>query len=233
MMDDTGEFSRDTSRHSATSYEPLRHTLTVHEVELQLSAAGVGRTPRTIQRLCDNRVFDAARLGGNNEWFIAPDSVPKVIADFRAHDDLRARRVATLRDTARHDANEKGLNDANDMTRHGATQRDMSVAQSLDNGTTTPHDTSRHDATDYDIYEHPYVKKLEDRVDKLETKYEAQVRRTEEIQIQSQEKILELQRMTTIGQSKQLGDFLLQAKEWLIPGAKPAESREVVDPPLP
>ena len=233
MMDDTAEFSRDTSRHSATSYDPLRHTLTVHEVELQLSAAGVGRTPRTIQRLCENMVFDAARLGGNNEWFIAPDSVPKVIADFRAHDDLRARRVATLRDTARHEANEKGLNDANDMTRHGATQRDMSVAQSLDNGATTPHDTSRHDATDYDIYEHPYVKKLEDRVDKLETKYEAQVRRTEEIQIQSQEKILELQRMTTIGQSKQLGDFLLQAKEWLIPGAKPAESREVVDPPLP
>jgi hypothetical protein len=176
-------------------------------------------------------VFDAARLGGNNEWFIAPDSGPKVIADLRAHDDVRARRVATLRDTARLDATEKGLNDANDMTRHGATQRDMSVAQSL--GATTPHDTSRHDATDYDIYEHPYVKKLEDRVDKLEAKYEAQVRRTEEIQIQSQEKILELQRMTTIGQSKQLGDFLLQAKEWLIPGAKPAESREMVDPPLP
>jgi hypothetical protein len=178
-------------------------------------------------------VFDAARLGGNNEWFIAPDSEPKVIADLRAHDDLRARRVATLRDTARHDAIEKGLNDANDMTRHGATQRDMSVAQSLDNGATTPHDTSRRDATDYDIFEHPYVKKLEDRVDKLEAKYEAQVRRTEEIQIQSQEKILELQRMTTIGQSKQLGDFLLQAKEWLIPGGKPAESREVVDPSLP
>ena len=86
-------------------------------------------------------------------------------------------------------------------------------------------------ADNFDVYEHPYVKKLEDRVEKLEAKYEAQVRRTEEIQIQSQEKILELQRMTTIGQSKQLGDFLLQAKEWLIPGSKPIESREVVDPP--
>jgi hypothetical protein len=205
----------------------------VHEVELQLSAAGVGRTSRTIQRLCENKVFDAARLGGNNEWFVAPDSVPKVIADLRAHDDLRLRRVATLRDTSRHDAPEKGLNDANDTSRHDATQRDMSAAQSLDKGGTTPNDMSRHVATDYDIYEHPYVKKLEERAEKLEAKYEAQVRRTEEIQIQSQEKILELQRMTTIGQSKQLGDFLLQAKEWLIPGAKPAESREVVDPPLP
>src|SRR6476659_3329989 len=77
VMDDTDASRRDTSRHDATPYDPLRHTLTVHEVELQLSAAGVGRTPRTIQRLCENMVFDAARLGGNNEWFIAPDSVPK------------------------------------------------------------------------------------------------------------------------------------------------------------
>jgi translation initiation factor 2B subunit (eIF-2B alpha/beta/delta family) len=66
----------------------------------------------------------------------------------------------------------------------------------------------------------------------LEAKYEAQVRRTEEIQIHSQEKILELQRMTTIGQSKQLAEFLLEAKEWLIPGSKPAESRGIIEPPI-
>ena len=225
-MDDSA-ITRDTSRHDATPYDPLRHTLTVHEVELQLSAAGVGRTPRTIQRLCENNVFDAARLGGNNEWFIAPDSVPKVIADLRAHDDLRARRVATLRDASRHVVPEQTLNTENDTSRHDATQLDMAEAENIDKRASTPGDTSRRVATDHDIYEHPYVKKLEDRVDKLEAKYEAQVRRTEEIQIQSQEKILELQRMTTIGQSKQLGDFLLQAKEWLIPGAQPAESRDV------
>jgi hypothetical protein len=106
-MDDPAATSRDTSRHDATPYDALRHTLTVHEVELHLSASGVGRTSRTIQRLCENKVFDAARLGGNNEWFIAPDSVPKVIADLRAHDDLRLRRVATLRDASRHDGPEK------------------------------------------------------------------------------------------------------------------------------
>ena len=200
--------------------------------ELQLSAAGVGRTPRTIQRLCENAVFDAARLGGNNEWFIAPDSVPKVIADLRAHDDLRARRVATLRVTSRHDAPEKGLNGANDTTRQDATRRDMSEADNLDRGAATPGDTSRHVATDYEVYEHPNVKKLEERAEKLEAKYEAQVRRTEEIQIHSQEKILELQRMTTIGQSKQLAEFLLEAKEWLVPGSKPAERRGIIEPPI-
>jgi hypothetical protein len=162
-MDDTGATSRDTSRHVATAYDPLRHTLTVHEVELQLSAAGVGRTPRTIQRLCENKVFDAARLGGNNEWFVAPDSVPKVIADLRAHDDLRQRRVATLRDTSRHDAPEGGLNSANDVTRHDATRRDMSAAENLDIGGPSPNDTSRHDATQPDASR--YVGQLEKRIE--------------------------------------------------------------------
>jgi hypothetical protein len=69
---------------------------------------------------------------------------------------------------------------------------------------------------DLDVYEHPYVKRLEAQVEKTEAKYEAQVRRTEEIQMKSQEKLLELQRMTTIGQSKTLADFMLEAKNWII-----------------
>ena len=74
----------------------------------------------------------------------------------------------------------------------------------------------RHSTADFDIYEHPYVKRLEGQVEKWETKYEAQVRRTEEIQIRHQEKLVELQRMTTIGQSKTLADFMLQAKNWIV-----------------
>src|SRR5437773_1223077 len=49
---------------------------------------------------------------------------------------------------------------------------------------------------DGDIYEHPYVKRLEGQIDKLETKYEAQVRRTEEVQLIASKQLVELQRMT-------------------------------------
>jgi hypothetical protein len=73
-------------------------------------------------------------------------------------------------------------------------------------------------------------KRLEDRVDKLEAKYEAQVRRTEEIQIHSQEKILELQRMTTIGQNKTLADYMLKAREFLIGRGETVDHGEVHDP---
>ena len=82
---------------------------------------------------------------------------------------------------------------------------------------------------DVHIYDHPYVKRLETQIEKLEMKYEAQVRRTEEIQISNQHQLIELQRMTTIGQSQTLADFMLKAKNFLIGSSpdKPANSSEI------
>ena len=68
----------DTSRLVAPPHVPLPRTISVHDVEQQLLAAGVPRSRRHVQRLCKNQSFDAAPLGANDEWYIAPDSVPKV-----------------------------------------------------------------------------------------------------------------------------------------------------------
>ena len=87
----------------------------------------------------------------------------------------------------------------------------------------------RHAAPDLDIYEHPYVKRLEERVEKLEAKYEGQVRRTEEIQLKGQEKLLELQRMIAVGQSQTLADFMLKAKDWMLGAGSDTENREATD----
>jgi hypothetical protein len=73
------------------------------------------------------------------------------------------------------------------------------------------------------------VKKLEERCDKLESKYDAQVRRTEEIQLKAQQQLVELQRMTTIGQNQTLADFMLKAKDWILGPAATPENREVTD----
>src|SRR5438105_9190340 len=108
----------DTSRQVAPPYDPLRHTLSVHEVEAQLLAAGVPRSRRHIQRLCKNHSFDAAPLGANDEWYIAPDSIPKVIGDLRAIEEQRARRIATQDDASRHAVGQEALNKASDMSRH-------------------------------------------------------------------------------------------------------------------
>ena len=111
---------------------------------------------------------------------------------------------------------DNSLNDNSDTARHDATRRDLSDKETSQKGSETKSDAIRHSTTDLDIYEHPYVKRLEGQVEKWETKYESQVRRTEEIQIRHQEKLVELQRMTTIGQSKTLADFMLQAKNWIV-----------------
>ena len=66
-------------------------------------------------------------------------------------------------------------------------------------------------------------------MEKSEAKYEAQVRRTEEIQLKSQEQLLELQRMTAVGQSQTLADFMLKAKDWMLGAGPVIDSRERKD----
>ena len=122
-----------------------------------------------------------------------------------------------------HDISETQL----DTARRGQTQHDVQPEVVPFAPSPTEHDQPRQSASDLDIYEHPYVKRLEDRIEKLETKYEAQIRRTEEIQLRAQDKLVELQRMTTIGQSKTLADFMLQARNWIIgEGEEPSKSTD-------
>src|SRR5262249_8875129 len=134
----------DTSRPVASQYDPQRHTLTIPEVEAQLLTAGVPRTRRHVQRLCLNGSFDAARLGPNSDWFIAPNSVEKVIGDLRALDEQRARRVATQRDTSHEVVSEMANNTEPDTSRHVAAERDTSQVEIRQEPSATSPDTSRY-----------------------------------------------------------------------------------------
>ena len=104
------------------------------------------------------------------------------------------------------DTPEKSLPTQSDDGRHRPTMSDMLGPK-------------RWGSQGLDLYDHPYVRRLETQVEKLEMKYEAQVRRTEEIQISNQKQLIELQRMTTIGQSKTLADFMLKAKNLFVGGS--------------
>lgn len=196
--------------------DELRHTLSVHDVGAQLEAAGVPRSRRQIIRYCETAMLEAVKVPGPTgaQWFISPASVPKAIADLKQWDAQRVRHGTTKPDMS----STVELNPApkieTDIASHGEPERAMSDEEIREKGSETERATARHD--ELNIYEHPYVKRLESQVEKWEGKYEAQVRRTEEIQIRHQEKLVELQRMTTIGQSKTLADFMLQAKNWII-----------------
>ena len=223
-----------------------RHTLTVREVEFMFSKAGVQRSHRHVLRLCQSGMLDAVKIPGGpsgEEWYVAPASVPKAIGDLKQIDEQRARRTATDHDAARpstpepamtrHNAPELSLNDETDVAGHGAPQPATTVPQQSDGHTTTSTDVARHSTpepdiipranSDMDVYDHPYVRRLEQDIEKverryerLEGKYEAQVRETQAIMIRANEQLIELQKASQVAQSKTLAEYLLRAKDFIL-----------------
>ena len=228
----------DQPRHAATS--PDEYTLTIEEAALRYEHAGHPRTLRSIQRYCAKGHLDHLRQETTfgDKYLITPASVARHIAQIA---ELAS---TTGRDEPRHaatvvahvmqpliepDTARQSAATTVDQPRPVAASRDA-APEGSDSRTALPQpETHRDHVSDLDVYEHPYVKRLEAQIDRLEIRYEAQVRRTEEIQLTAQERLVDLQRMTTIGQSKTLADFMLQAKNWLV-GAVPAETAPEGEP---
>ncbi len=223
----------DIARHDAPQPDDVRHTLTVRDVEKLLAAASVQRSHRHVLRLCQSGMLDAVKIPGGpsgEEWYVTPASVPKAIGDLKQIDAQRARRSTAQPATADHGTPEIPNEISPDTAGHGVPQPDVTEVRNIaDRGVTEPA-IARYGAADTDIYEHPYVKRLEERVEKWEAKYEAQVRRTEEIQIKGTQQLLELQRMTAVGNSQTLADFMLKAKDWILGPGEP-ERKPVEAPP--
>jgi hypothetical protein len=226
----------DTERHDATGRDEARqrYSLSLHDVLVRFDAAELPRTMRTLQRYCESGRLDCLKTETptGDAYVVDPQSVDRAIGELKLiHGD---RHDATGRDMPEPVALATEPKDQADAPRHDAPSRDMSRLESEgtpERQVATQPDMTRPVATDRDIYEHPYVKRLEHQIEKLEVKYEAQVRRTEEVQLKAHDKLVELQRMTTIGQSKTLADFMLQAKNWIV-GAEPADAVPEGERPL-
>jgi predicted RNase H-like nuclease (RuvC/YqgF family) len=223
----------DMSGHDATRRDHL-HTVSVRQLEVAIGHAGIIMSRRQLIRHCKAGTFDAVKLPATNnveEWFVAPASLEKGIADIKVLQEHRAQRDATRRDRTDSNALVITKESDSDTLGHDVTRPDASDTQLREEEDMTRLDTSRQDTTsDVDVYEHPYVKRLEAQVDKLEKKLDDQVRRTEEIQLRGQEKLLELQRMTAVGQSQTLADFMLKAKDWMLGSGSESENREEGSP---
>lgn len=245
---------QDMARHGAPHPDAndQRHTLSISDVETALAAAGVPRSRRQVIRYAETGMLDGVKVPGpsGEQWYIAPASVPKVIGDLKQWEAQREH--GTLRQTpSDHDTPSQPLNTAPDMTGHdtprptasdhdthesarpsdpdtaghGAPRQAMSDEKTSPNASETRPDTARPSLTELDIFEHPYVKKLEAQVDKLEGKLDAQVRRTEEIQTNNQKALIELQRMIAVGQSETLANFMLKAKDWMLGRGSESDDR--------
>lgn len=203
----------------------VRHTLSIPQVEAALADAGVPRSRRQVLRYAESGMLDAVKVPGptGDQWFVSPACLSKVVGDLKQWEAQRAGHSAPKPAMSDHDAVQKPHNINPDTASHGQPRPGMSVSETSDEqgkGSKTQPDMPRHGLTELDIFEHPYVLKLEERNEKLEQKLEAQVRRTEQIQTDAQKQLIELHRMTAVGQSETLANFMLKARGWLS-GGKP------------
>jgi hypothetical protein len=213
--------------------------MTVRELEARIKAAGIVMSDRQVVRHCKAGTFDAIKIPAANnveQWFIALSSVEKGIADIKALQEQRSRHSATRQDVTDTDTPPEphvALRETgSDMSGHDASRQDVTDKENSVSKGPTQHDTSgRVTTSDTDIFEHPYVKRLEDQVEKWQDKYEQQVRRTEEIQSGHQKELVELQRMTAVASSKTLGDYMLKVRELFLRQGSQSDKGEASDQP--
>ena len=200
----------DVSRRVATTPDS-DFTLTIDEALEQYARAGLPRTPRSVQRYCAKGHLDCRRMetAFGEKYMISTASIAKHIAYIE-----EVRPVATGRDEPRHAATHVAPVESHEE-------------QHQDPATTT--DRSRQVATPNDlaIFEHPYVKRLEGEVDDLKSKYEQQVRRTEDILEDANKRLVEMAQAGQIAGSKTLAEYLLAAKN---PSPAPVDHRDSTNP---
>jgi hypothetical protein len=101
------------ARHDAPERDAARHTLTVKQAANLFTQLGSPRSPRSVQRFCEQKLIDAIPVTRNNgtpQYFIDPQSIERYAAELKQLQDISqigndiARHDTSERDTARHDA---------------------------------------------------------------------------------------------------------------------------------
>jgi hypothetical protein len=168
--------------------------LSVKEAADRYAAAGHPRTIRAIQKYCGRLDLECQKVETTygERYLITPASIDRHIAMIieRSQTNVpeRPRPDATVRPS------ETGAANTDERFASGREQR-------------------RPDAgTELAIFQHPYVRRLKAEVDDFKSKYEKQVRRTEEILEDANKRLVEMARPGQIAGSKTLAEYLLVAK---------------------
>lgn len=212
--------SRDLARHAATSGDS-DYSLSIEEAIALYEAAGISRTMRSVQRYCAKGDLTAHRVETpfGEKFLITPASVERHIAYIK-----EVRPVATSRDSSRHAATTVAQENTQEIgVEQPPTSDDRPRQATTDEPlphpvAPQPEPLSRPVAAE--IFDHPYVKRLEGEVDRLNEKYEKQVRRTEEVMIDANKRLIELQQANAIASSETLAKYMLQLRAGAAPSAE-------------
>lgn len=167
------------------------YTLTVEDAAVLYEKAGFARTRRAIQKYCARGDLDciSEQTEYGERFRITPLSV--------------ARHIEQIEQLSQANGREQPRPDAN--------------IRPEEHGVTGSGERPRTEAND--IFEHPYVKRLEAEVGRLNDKYEKQVRRTEEVMLDANARLIELQQANAIAQSETLAKYMLQLRAGSTPSS--------------
>lgn len=127
---------QDTAGHGSPQldHDEVRHTLSAHDVDAALTAAGVPRSHRQIIRYCETGLLDAVKVPGPTgpQWYVSPASVPKAIGDLKQWEAQRVRHNPPQHATSDHVAPEESHNSDTDTAGSGAPKHATSDTQTKD-----------------------------------------------------------------------------------------------------
>jgi hypothetical protein len=179
----------------AAPLDESAYTLTIDAAADRYAAAGFPRPARRLQKYCARGDLECRKVetSSGERYIITPESVDRHIAYIKETSDAAGRAPARPAEAGR----------ASEVKQNLITNEDAAEP-------VQPRPAAA--STDLSIFEHPYVQRLEREVDDLKSKYEMQVRRTEDILEDANKRLVEMAQAGQIAGSKTLAEYLLAAK---------------------
>jgi hypothetical protein len=182
------------------------YTLTIDAAADRYAAAGFPRPARRLQKYCARGDLECRKVetSSGERYVITPESVERHIAY------IKETAEASGRAPTRPDASE----------RPSELKQDILVMEAAPEPAQARPDAP---SADLAVFAHPYVRRLEAEVDDLKSKYEKQIRRTEDILEDANKRLVEMAQAGQIAGSKTLAEYLIAAKN---PAPVPVDHRD-------
>ena len=179
----------------AAPLDESAYTLTIDAAADRYAAAGFPRPARRLQKYCARGDLECRKVEtpSGERYIITPESVDRHIAYIKETADAAGRAPAR----------------PVEPERAPEVKQDITVTEDAPEPAQPRPGAS---SVGLEIFEHPYVKRLEAEVDDLKSKYEKQVRRTEDILEDANKRLVEMAQAGQIAGSKTLAEYLLAAK---------------------
>ena len=177
----------------AAPLDESAYTLSIDEAADRYAAAGLPRPIRRLQKYCARGDLECRKVetASGEKYLITPESID--------------RHIAYIEETS-----------GRVQARPGAAERTSKVSQEAElKGDASDDAPTRPDAPHsmyLEIFEHPYVKRLEKEVDEYKGKFENQVRVTVQVLEKANAQLIELQQANAIASSETLAKYMLNAR---------------------